>query len=200
VERLTDDNLLADPIAQFDRWIKDAEEHAKQRVPESCCLSTLGVDGYPDGRVVLLKFYDERGFVFYTNFRSPKGQALAETPRAALTFHWPSLGRQIRVVGDVDTVPAEESDEYFATRPRGSKVSAWASDQSEPIADRAALEAKQEEMERKYPDRVPRPPHWGGYRLVPVRIEFWQDCEFRLHDRFQFVREGGDWSCSRLSP
>lgn len=200
MERLSDESLLADPIAQFGRWMKDAEEHANQRVPESCCLSTMGEDGYPDGRVVLLKFFDERGFVFYTNYRSPKGRSLEKTPRAALTFHWPALGRQIRVVGDVEKVPPEESDEYFSTRPRGSKISAWASDQSAPIEDRPALERKQAEMEAKFPDAVPRPPHWGGYRIEPRRIEFWQDCEFRLHDRFRFDRRGDEWSCARLSP
>ncbi|OIO07190.1 MAG: pyridoxamine 5'-phosphate oxidase [Elusimicrobia bacterium CG1_02_63_36] len=200
MERLTDESLLADPIAQFDRWMKDAEEHAKQRVPESCCLSTLGADGYPDGRIVLLKFYDARGFVFYTNYRSPKGRALDAAPRAGLTFHWPALGRQVRVVGDVVKVSSEESDAYFSTRPRGSKISAWASEQSAPVEDRPALERKHAEMEAKFQDPVPRPPHWGGYRIFPIRIEFWQDCEFRLHDRFEFVRDGADWNCSRLSP
>jgi len=200
VERLTDDTILADPIAQFDRWMKDAEEHANQRVPESCCLSTVGADGYPEGRVVLLKFYDASGFVFYTNLRSPKGRALVVTPRAALTFHWPSLKRQIRIQGEVEIVSDEEADEYFSTRPRGSKISAWASNQSEPIEDRATLEAKQAEMEKKYTGKVPRPPHWSGFRIKPRNIEFWQDCESRLHDRFHFVRDADDWNCARLSP
>lgn len=200
MERLTDENLLADPVAQFDRWLKDAEEHGGQRVPESCCLSTQGVDGYPEGRIVLLKFYDARGFVFYTNMNSPKARALDAEPRAALTFHWPALKRQVRIVGDAAPVSAEEADAYFASRPRGSKISAWASAQSRPIENRAALLAAQARMEARYPDAVPRPPHWSGFRIRPLRIEFWQDCESRLHDRFLFAREGGDWSCARLSP
>ena len=200
MQRLTDATLLADPIAQFDQWMQDAEKHAKQRVPESCCLSTLGADGYPDGRMILLKFYDERGFVFYTNLRSPKGRSLIITPRAALTFHWPLLKRQIRILGDVEKVSDAEADDYFASRPRGSQISAWASNQSEPIENRAVLEASQAEMEARYSGKVPRPPHWSGFRLKPIRIEFWQDCDDRLHDRFQFVLDGGTWSAARLSP
>ncbi len=201
LEALTQEALADDPVEQFDRWFRHAREASGRRLPEACCLSTVDDDGYPEGRVVLLKAHDARGFVFYTNLHSRKGRSLAARPRAALTFWWESLGRQVRVQGDVEPVSAEEADTYFASREPGSRVGAWASLQSEVLESRAALEARVREVEARHAGgEVPRPPHWSGLRVVPRRVEFWQEGEHRLHDRFLYRREDGRWVVERLYP
>lgn len=166
-------------------------------------LATIGADGGPDARIVLLKGHDEHGLVFYTNYESRKGDELAADPRAALVFHWKSLQRQVRVEGRVELVTPEEADIYFASRPRISRLGAWASDQSRPLADRQILEQRLAEAEARFPgDDVPRPPHWSGYRVVPHHFEFWREMPYRLHDRLVFSRDGRQepWETSRLFP
>jgi pyridoxamine 5'-phosphate oxidase len=165
-------------------------------------LATVDAAGQPRVRFVLVKLADERGFVFYTNLGSPKARELAAQPRAALAFHWSSIGEQVRVEGVIERVSEAEADAYFATRPRGSQLSAWASKQSTPIENRVALEARYDEVERSFAsaNEVPRPPHWGGYRLRPLRIEFWKERDRRLHDRFAFTRDAMVWRRERLQP
>jgi len=193
---------MDDPFARFAAWYADAEK-AIPEDPNAAVLSTVGPDGAPSARVVLLKGFDAQGFVFYTNFRSRKGRELAGNPAAALTFHFRPLGRQVRIEGRADPVSAAEADAYFATRPRGAQVGAWASDQSAPLAGRPALEARVAEVDARYRGQaVPRPPHWGGYRLVPRRIEFWTGRESRLHERELFERASpdGPWTVQLLFP
>jgi pyridoxamine 5'-phosphate oxidase len=164
-------------------------------------LGTCGADGQPAVRIVLLHGFDARGFTFYTNYDSRKGQDVAANPRAALTFYWPWLNEQVRAEGMLARIAAEESDAYFVTRERGRQLGAWASAQSQPIASREALLEQVAEVEARFAGRdVPRPPHWGGFRLTPARIEFWKDGAFRLHDRLLYVRERDAWSVTRLSP
>ena len=164
-------------------------------------LGTCGADGQPAVRIVLLHGFDARGFTFYTNYDSRKGQDIAANPRAALTFYWPWLNEQVRAEGTLARIAPEESDAYFATRERGRQLGAWASAQSRPIASREALLDGVAEVEARFAGRdVPRPPHWGGFRLTPSRIEFWKDGAFRLHDRFLYVRERDAWTVTRLSP
>jgi len=191
-----------EPFTLFQEWMEVAERRSGMDNPNAMCLSTVGAGGDPHGRIVLLKGYDERGFVFFTNHDSRKGLDLAANPKAALTLFWDALNRQVRIVGDVARVSNAESDEYFETRPRGSRVGAWASEQSRPIADRAALERQVEHAEATYAGRdVPRPPHWGGYVVSPRRIEFWQAGPYRLHDRLEYARrQDGGWDLIRLSP
>lgn len=196
------DDLSPGPIEQFGRWFTEAEADPRIVFAEAVCLSTLGPGGTPEGRMVLLKHFDERGFVFYTNLESAKSHALGAHPRAGLTFYWQPLGRQIRVRGSVEAVSAAEADAYFASRPRGSRLGAWASDQSRVLGSRAALEARLAAVAARYADRgVPRPPHWSGYRVVPEAVEFWQEGAARLHDRFEYRRGGaGEWEVRRLYP
>jgi pyridoxamine 5'-phosphate oxidase len=193
--------LDPDPIAQLRRWLEDAL--TDERVGEATAMHLATVDdtGAPDGRVVLCKGLDT-GVVFYTNYTSDKAVQLDHAGRAAITFHWDPLERQVRLRGHVERVSGEESDAYFASRPRGSQVGAWASDQSEPIASREALEEHARWVEARFDheDPVPRPEHWGGYRLVPDRVEFWQGRPNRLHDRFRYVRHAGGWTITRLQP
>jgi pyridoxamine 5'-phosphate oxidase len=164
-------------------------------------LATVDSNGKPSTRTVLLKSVDARGFIFFTNYDSRKGRELAANPNAALTFFWSDLERQVCVAGTVTKLPVAESEAYHKSRPRGSRLAAWASDQSEIVPDRAALEAKWREMEKKLPDDVPLPPNWGGYILQPERIEFWQGRPSRLHDRFNYTRQAdGSWKIERLSP
>jgi pyridoxamine 5'-phosphate oxidase len=200
---LTAKQLGADPIRAFSRWLSDATAKAGMTFPNAACLSTVRAGAWPDGRIVLVKGVDARGFVFFTNYRSAKGRALVENPKAALTFYWDELGRQVRVRGLVFEVDAFESDAYFKTRPRRSQAGAWASRQSE------VLEKRCQEIEERYAGRdVPRPPHWGGFVLRPQEIEFWQGRDDRLHDRILFRRTDsavGDpakarWLTDRLSP
>ena len=191
-----------DPFEQFRRWFADAEA-AEVNDPNAMTVATADSDGRPSARILLLKDFDHQGFVFYTNTQSDKGRELEHNPFAALCFHWKSLRRQVRITGAVQPVTAEEADAYFQSRARGSRIGAWASQQSRPLADRETLMADVARVEKKYEGgEVPRPPHWSGFRLVPTRIEFWHDGEFRLHDRFIFSRpqSGADWSLQRLYP
>lgn len=203
----------ADPLIQFGRWMDDAQA-SNTAEPTAVVLSTVGPDGRPSARTVLLKGVSGGGFVVFTNYDSRKGRELAANPWAALTFTWAELSRQVRVEGRVERTSDEESAAYFATRPRGSQIGAWASPQSEPIADRDELVHRVAEVEARFaPDRVvPRPPHWGGLRLVPDRIELWQGRADRLHDRLVYLQVAGDgvdvsavsrplsWTISRLAP
>lgn len=199
---LTRDNLAPDPVEQFGRWFAEAEADPRIVFAEAVCLSTLGPGGTPEGRMVLLKHCDEHGFVFYTNLESAKSHSLNAHPRAGMTFYWQPLGRQVRVRGEVETVSEAEADDYFGSRPRGSQLGAWASDQSRVLASRAALEARLAAVEARHAGgEVPRPPHWSGYRIVPDAIEFWQEGPSRLHDRFEYRRgDAGEWELRRLYP
>ncbi len=170
-------------------------------LPEACCLSTVSPEGLPEGRMILLKGADESGFVFYTNLESPKARSLAAHPHAALTFYWQPFRRQVRVLGRVEKVTEDEADAYFHTRPRESRLGAWASLQSEPLDSRETLERRFGEFSKKYEGReVPRPPHWSGYRIVPDEIEFWIERPMRLHDRFLYARSDAGWKITRLYP
>lgn len=192
-----------DPFALFTRWFEEANDR-QQTLPESMALATVDKNGQPSVRVVLLKSHDANGFVFFTNYESEKGRQLAAHPKAAAVFHWAFLQRQVRVEGAVEKVSDEESDAYFQTRPWDSQIGAWASPQSQVIANRAALERKFEEVAKRWSEGAtpPRPRIWGGYRLVPMRIEFWQGRAHRLHDRIVFSRKSlrDDWRVERLAP
>jgi len=215
--------LVADPISQFESWFRAAAGEQSQsrwrkigialyklwsaicnhRPPDinAMTLATADKDGRPSSRTVLLKSVDERGFVFFTNYDSRKGRELAENPSAALTFFWSELERQVCVAGTITKLPAAETEAYFKSRPRGSRLAAWASNQSEVIADRTVLETRWRALEKKFPADIPLPPNWGGYVLRPERIEFWQGRPSRLHDRFSYSRQpDGSWQAKRLSP
>lgn len=203
---LTAADLGDDPISAFSGWLAMAGGEEGPSYPNACCLSTVGSDGGPRGRIVLLKGVDERGFVFFTNYRSAKARGIEADPRAALTFYWDHLARQVRVVGDVEKVSVDESDAYFATRPRGSQIGAWASNQSEPLDSRDTLEARYREFEARAEGlEMARPAHWGGFRVLPRSIEFWQGRADRLHDRILFERDDpadmrSVWRAVRLNP
>ena len=189
-----------DWLGLFQTWLKDATEK-EPNDPNAMTLATVDRDGLPDARMVLLKEVDQRGFTFYTNLESAKGEELSANPRAALNFHWKSLRRSVRVRGAVEPVSAAEADAYFATRARSARIGAWASDQSRPMPDRFALEKRVAEVGLRFGvGAVPRPPNWSGYRIAPARIEFWRDRPFRLHERLLFTREGERWTTSRLYP
>ena len=193
-------DTTTDPIALWERWFADAVEREPSD-PNAMALATVDADGRPSCRTVLLKARDGRGFVFYTNTESRKGAALAAHPRAALLFHWKSLARQVRAEGEIQPVEAAEADAYYASRARTSRLGAHASAQSRPLPARAELEARVADASRRYPgDEIPRPPHWSGFRLVPDRLEFWQDMPYRLHDRVQYDRAGAEWRATRLYP
>lgn len=189
----------ADPIALFSEWLAQAEA-TELNDPNAMALATVDTSGMPDARMVLLKGHGAQGFVFYTNFESAKGRQILANPSAAVLFHWKSLRRQVRVRGAVTQVTHAEADAYFATRSRGSQIGAWASRQSRPLESRGALEAAAAEISARYPDKVPRPPYWSGFRLAPAEIEFWQDGAFRLHDRVVFRRSGDGWERTLLNP
>ena len=215
--------LNPNPFTQFESWFQQATGEKSQRrwrkigialfkLWSAICnhrppdinamtLATVDKNGKPSSRTVLLKTVDERGFIFFTNYDSRKGRELTENPSAALTFFWSELERQVCVAGSVTKLPAAESEKYFKSRPRGSQIGAWASAQSEVVSDRATLEAKWRELEKKFPGAVPLPPNWGGFMLSPERIEFWQGRPSRLHDRLQYSRQpDGSWKIERLSP
>ena len=189
-----------DPVALFGRWFNQAML-AELPEPNAMTLATVTPDGRPSARVVLMKGYGESGFTFFTNYHSRKGRELAATPFACLVFLWDELERQVRIEGGVEKVTPEESDEYFRVRPLGSRLGAWASDQSDLIPDRAFLERKHAELLARHPDgNIPRPPHWGGYRVIPAVIEFWQGRPSRLHDRLRYARVPDGWVRERLAP
>jgi pyridoxamine 5'-phosphate oxidase len=195
---LLEQDAKASPFEQFGLWFEQALE---QNVPEptTMTLATADAQGRPSARIVLLKGFDEAGFVFYTNYNSRKGQDLAVQPWASLNFFWQPLERQVRMNGLIDKVSAQESDEYFHSRPLGSRLGAWVSAQSQPTT-LAALEANTAAVQKKYGDQPPRPPHWGGYRLAPEYFEFWQGRPSRLHDRLTYQRSGTSWALERISP
>jgi pyridoxamine 5'-phosphate oxidase len=199
-EGLDEKTIDRDPIRQFQTWLNGAFA-AKLPLPEAMTLATATSDGRPSARMVLLKQVDHEGFVFFTNYNSSKARQLDANPNAALVFYWVLLDRQVRVEGTITRTSAEESREYFATRPRESQIGAWASQQSEAIATRAVLEERAAELEKQYGDReIDCPEHWGGYRLKPERIEFWKSRIGRLHDRILYQREGDAWTITRLAP
>ena len=198
---LHETDLLGNPFQQFQRWLEQAIA-AELPEPNAMTLATLSKEGKPIARMVLLKGLDEKGFVFYTNYDSAKGKQLTETDSAALVFWWAGLERQVRVEGMVEKVSSEESDAYFQSRPKASQLGAWASPQSQVIKNRGVLEKRLAELEEKYAtEKVPRPPHWGGFRVIPTAIEFWQGRPSRLHDRIRYeLDEKGDWFYQRLAP
>jgi pyridoxamine 5'-phosphate oxidase len=188
-----------DALRQFGAWLEEAVR-AGVPLPNAMTLATVSAEGLPAARIVLLKGVDGGGFVFYTNYFSRKARELEAHPRACAVFLWSDLERQVRIEGRVEKVSAQESDAYYASRPLGARLSAWASAQSEKVAGREDLEKSMAEMKKKYAERPPRPPHWGGYRLIPAEMEFWQGRADRLHDRLLYRRQASGWSIERLAP
>lgn len=192
--------VAADAVDQFIKWYKEYQD-SQAIDPNAMCLSTVNADGKPSSRIVLLKGISNGGFEFYTNYNSEKGQDMSNNPYVCLNFFWPELERQIRVEGTVEKLSEEESDEYFFSRPLESRIGAWASPQSTPIQGREELEEKLNHYRNEFGDKPPRPPHWGGYRVMPLRIEFWQGRPSRLHDRISYTMENnGEWKIQRLAP
>ncbi len=197
---IAEGNVRPDPFDQFRRWFAQAQR-SKTPQPDAMTLATAGADGTPTARIVLLKELDEKGFCFYTNYQSVKGRQLAENRRAALLFHWPHLERQVRIEGSVEKLTRAESLKYFSTRPRKSRIGAWASHQSEVLGSREDLEAQFRKYDAQFgTSDIPLPDYWGGYRLVPSRIEFWQSRPNRMHDRISYALMGNSWKIERLSP
>ena len=196
---LDESQVHRDPLKQFEAWMEEALR-AQVMEPTAMTLSTVDARGRPAGRIVLLKGADERGFVFFTNYNSRKGRDLAAHPSAALTFLWKELERQVRIEGTVEKVTAEESRAYYETRPLGSRIGAWASPQSEVIENRGWLETRWHEYTKKHGENPPLPEHWGGYRVIPDHLEFWQGRQSRLHDRIAYTRQGPGWKIARLAP
>jgi pyridoxamine 5'-phosphate oxidase len=201
-EALTEEDVDPDPLRQFERWLQEAI-HAALPEPTAMTLATVGLDGRPAARIVLLKGIGPEGLVFFTNYDSRKGHEIAMHPDAALLFHWVELERQVRIEGTANRVTSSDSDAYFASRPRASRLGAWASPQSRTIPDRAWLERELSTVAARYAEEsraVPRPPFWGGYRVFPSRVEFWQGRSSRLHDRIVYRRDGPRWKIERLAP
>jgi len=197
---LSEKDLAKDPFRQFEKWFQEAEA-AKIDEPNAAVLATAARDGRPSARVMLLKGVDGRGFVFFTNYDSRKGRELDANPRVAFIFPWVALERQVIIEGSVAKIAPEESEAYFHSRPRASQLGAWASAQSSIVSGREALEVSMKAMEKKYAGvEAPRPPHWGGFRIAPDSVEFWQGRRSRLHDRLRYRREGGAWIVERLAP
>lgn len=194
-------DVAPDPVTQFERWFTEVQD-AGLWEPNAMIVSTVTDEGYPASRNVLLKAFDAEGFVFYTNYESEKGQQLLAHPKAALTFSWIELRRQVRVVGTAEQLAAAQSDAYFESRPRGSQIGAWASPQSQVVASRSELDERWSELEARFAgDRIPRPSHWGGFRVRPATIEFWQGRPNRMHDRLRYeLTDDGAWSIDRLAP
>jgi pyridoxamine 5'-phosphate oxidase len=189
-----------EPFSIFHMWMKEAKSK-EPTDPDAACLATVDPNGYPNARVVLIRKIDERGFCFFTNTQSQKGNELLASPKAAINFHWKSLKKQIRIRGDIVRVSEEESNEYYSSRPLGNRIGAWASLQSQPLENRQHLIDRVKEHEEKFGNNPPRPDHWGGYRLIPNSIEFWQEEEFRLHSRLRFQKtKTGDWERLELYP
>ncbi|GGZ14420.1 pyridoxamine 5'-phosphate oxidase [Streptomyces nitrosporeus] len=201
-EDFTEQDLAADPMEQFAHWFSQVAAGGSLHEPNAMVVSTATAGGRPSSRTVLLKHYDARGFVFFTNYASRKGRELAENPYVSLLFPWHPMTRQVIVTGTAARVGRDETVAYFRTRPHGSQLGAWASEQSTVIGTRRELVARYEELAARYPEgeKVPAPPHWGGFRVVPDSIEFWQGHENRLHDRLRYVREGAGWRVERLCP
>jgi len=199
---LTKGSANENPIRQFEEWFRILPSlGVSEQDATSMTLATATADGRPTARIVLLKSFDERGFVFFTNYHSRKGDELSDNPRACLLFYWPQVWRQVRIEGAVEKVTADESDAYFSSRPLGSRIGAWASNQSEVVKSREDLEQQFAELSARYGDQVPRPPHWGGYRVKPAMIEFWQGRDNRLHDRLRYrLQDNGSWLIERLAP
>ncbi|MFN3667241.1 MAG: pyridoxamine 5'-phosphate oxidase [Sediminibacterium sp.] len=197
---LDEADVAADPFEQFDKWWNDAIAAEVEEV-NAMTLATASKEGIPSARIVLLKGYDKHGFVFFTNYESNKGKALLDNPHAALVFFWKELERQVRIEGRVEKVSAEESDEYFLSRPEGSRIGAWSSPQSAIIANRTIIETNVTQYTKRFEGHeIPRPDHWGGYRVIPTSFEFWQGRSSRLHDRFQYKKENTQWLRNRLAP
>lgn len=198
-KKLSENQCLDNPIAQFKIWLQEAIA-TEVAEPTAVNVASVGTDGKPQARMVLLKEVNEQGFVFFTNYASRKGQAIAANPFVALTFFWAELERQVRVEGNIFRLPENESDEYFASRPYQSKLGAWASEQSSVIDNKTTLVSRAALFAAKYPLHVPRPPHWGGYVVAPERVEFWQGRPSRLHDRIEYIQKNGVWHKHRLAP
>ncbi len=198
---LLEENLPNSPWLLFSDWFKEVEDSGGVEETNAMTVTTIGLDGFPKSRVVLLKHYDENGFVFYTNHKSEKGKAIAHNNKVCLSFFWPNLERQVIIKGEVEMIGQEASAEYFKSRPRGSQLGAWASNQSNVIESREILEKQLKSLENKYRNKeIPKPPFWGGYRVKPISIEFWQGRANRLHDRIRFSSRKNQWQMDRLSP
>lgn len=199
LQTLNETDAAANPFEQFTAWWAEAISSQIDEV-NALTLATATATGKPSARIVLLKGYDEQGFVFFTNYNSKKGEQLLENPFAAIVFFWKELERQVRIEGTITTVAATESDAYFNSRPEGSRIGAWASPQSQVISSRSIIEANAANYEKQFEGNIPRPPHWGGYRLIPDKFEFWQGRSSRLHDRLQYQLEDEHWTIERLAP
>lgn len=199
-QNLDEKDVDANPVIQFSKWFREAVD-AKVNEPNAMTLSTATIDGKPSSRILLLRNFNEEGFVFYTNYKSRKGEEISRNPNAALLFFWPELERQVRIEGILTKQTAEESDLYFSSRPRASKLGAWTSAQSKVVASRKVLDEEYEKISKKYPDeQVPRPEYWGGYVLRPQSVEFWQGRPGRLHDRILYTEQNKSWKIERLAP